>query len=296
MQQHSGQHLISAVLEQDCNWPTVSWYMGADTSFVRLGARNCDSVRLAAAEQRINELIADGCAMQAAASEDDVSLRIVTIAGIDRNPCCGTHVSDIVQLQSVQFLHTEPAKGGDDTLLHFRVGGRVQRYAGLAYARERHLNVLLGGEAAVHAELVQKVQERLRQAQRQVRRLQKELAATEARAVNEASGRWHFVHRRDGVADGTAYVQAVLAAVRRKDVLVVGTAGEEQNWAAAGGKLMVQGVAVDVERLGPELCEMLGGKGAGKGGRYQAKVNSFGRLSDCEAKVVEYFGQLKLAE
>lgn len=318
MQQHSGQHLITAVLEQDCGWDTTAWYMGADTSYVHLNVASCDAERLRAAERKINAIIADGCPVSVETIADVSAVgadgeqvtratrglprdhvgavRIVTFAGIESNMCCGTHVRNLSQLQMVRLLHTEPVKGGAATLLHFVVGGRVHRYAVAAWTRERRLNVLLGGEPAVHADLVQKAQEKLRQAQRTVKRLQKELAVAEASQVDAGTARWHFVHRRDGVADGAAYVQAVLAAVRRKGVLVVGTAGEEANWAQAGGKLMVQGEATDVERLGPVLCEMLGGKGAGKNGRYQAKVSGFGRLGECEAKVVEYFERLQVGK
>lgn len=37
MQQHSGQHLISAVLEKIYKHPTISWWLGEDVSYVELG-------------------------------------------------------------------------------------------------------------------------------------------------------------------------------------------------------------------------------------------------------------------
>lgn len=37
MQQHSGQHLISAVLEREFNFVTVSWWLGEEVSYVELG-------------------------------------------------------------------------------------------------------------------------------------------------------------------------------------------------------------------------------------------------------------------
>lgn len=37
MQQHSGQHLISAVLEKEFNYTTVSWWLGEEVSYVELG-------------------------------------------------------------------------------------------------------------------------------------------------------------------------------------------------------------------------------------------------------------------
>lgn len=37
MQQHSGQHLLSAVLERDFECPTISWWLGEEDSYVELG-------------------------------------------------------------------------------------------------------------------------------------------------------------------------------------------------------------------------------------------------------------------
>lgn len=53
----SGQHLLSAILENEYNLPTTSWWLGADESFVEL-----DSVKVAddvvqRVEDRCNDLI-----------------------------------------------------------------------------------------------------------------------------------------------------------------------------------------------------------------------------------------------
>lgn len=37
MQQHSGQHLITAVLDRDYKYYTISWYLGEDVAYVELG-------------------------------------------------------------------------------------------------------------------------------------------------------------------------------------------------------------------------------------------------------------------
>lgn len=37
MQQHSGQHLITAVIDKEFNYPTVSWWLGEEVSHIELG-------------------------------------------------------------------------------------------------------------------------------------------------------------------------------------------------------------------------------------------------------------------
>lgn len=37
MQQHSGQHLITAVIDQELKYPTISWWLGEEVSHIELG-------------------------------------------------------------------------------------------------------------------------------------------------------------------------------------------------------------------------------------------------------------------
>jgi misacylated tRNA(Ala) deacylase len=37
MQQHSGQHLITAIVDREFKYPTMSWYLGEDVAYIELG-------------------------------------------------------------------------------------------------------------------------------------------------------------------------------------------------------------------------------------------------------------------
>lgn len=37
MQHHSGQHLISAVIDREFNYTTVSWWLGEEVCYIELG-------------------------------------------------------------------------------------------------------------------------------------------------------------------------------------------------------------------------------------------------------------------
>lgn len=39
MQQHSGQHLITAVIDKEFKYTTVSWWLGEEVSYIELGTR-----------------------------------------------------------------------------------------------------------------------------------------------------------------------------------------------------------------------------------------------------------------
>lgn len=69
------------------------------------------------------------------------AVRVINIDGIDSNLCCGTHVTNLSQLQMIKLLHTEKSK--DRYLVYFLVGHRVLNKLKDSYAREQELNTLL---------------------------------------------------------------------------------------------------------------------------------------------------------
>lgn len=55
--------------------------------------------------------------------------------------------------------------------------------------------------------------------------------------------------------------------------------------------LVLFGFADIIADLGDEICNLLEGKGRGKGQRFQAKINNLKKLSVCEKLITEYFNQ-----
>lgn len=70
-------------------------------------------------------------------------IRVINIEDIDTNMCCGTHVTNLSQLQVIKLLHTEKSKRKDKTLLYFLVGNRVLSRLQTCIDREQKLTVLL---------------------------------------------------------------------------------------------------------------------------------------------------------
>jgi len=69
-------------------------------------------------------------------------VRVVTIEGVESNMCCGTHVTNLSQLQTIKLLRIE--KGKKNKLnLYFLAGGRVLRQLSACLRREHQLTALL---------------------------------------------------------------------------------------------------------------------------------------------------------
>jgi alanyl-tRNA synthetase len=124
MQQHTGQHLLSAVLEDLYGWKTVSVHFGDATATLDVAADSTPRAKLEAAEDRANRVIAENRPVtvsfeDAAAavglrkpSDRTGEIRVVTIDGIDRSACGGTHVRASGEIGGLLLRRTEKVKQG----------------------------------------------------------------------------------------------------------------------------------------------------------------------------------------
>jgi alanyl-tRNA synthetase len=129
MQQHTGQHLLSAIFLSELDAPTVSFHLGETASTIDL-ASGPIAHRLEHVEDLVNDIIAQDRPVSARnvshpeaesmlASGDlrklpdrPGDIRIIEIAGIDRNACGGTHVRSTGQIGSLLLRGTEKVSRG----------------------------------------------------------------------------------------------------------------------------------------------------------------------------------------
>jgi misacylated tRNA(Ala) deacylase len=160
MQQHSGQHLISALFEKHFYYNTKCWWLGSELSYIELDAKNLIEDEMRKIEKICNELIAKAIPVNIQmfespeAAGDEVTraskglpidlsgpIRVINIEGVDSNMCCGTHVTNLAQLQVIKLMNIEKTKG--KTLVHFLVGDRVIKKLEVSFQRELQFNLLL---------------------------------------------------------------------------------------------------------------------------------------------------------
>jgi len=145
MQQHSGQHLLSAAFLQTCDAPTVSFHLGEAVSTIDLAAVSFSDATLQNLAELSNQIIAEdrpvtvrvvprqeaeallaaGALRKLPPREGD--LRIIEILNFDRNACGGTHVRSTGQIGGLQIRGTEKVKQG--TRVEFVCGLRAMRAA-----------------------------------------------------------------------------------------------------------------------------------------------------------------------
>ncbi len=139
MQQHTGQHLLSAVFEETFGLHTVSFHLGTESSTLDLDGGPLDAAGAADAERRANALIVenrpvavqfeDAAAVEGLrkASQRQGTLRIVSIEGLDRSACGGTHVRATGEIGSLLIRKIEKIR--QSVRVEFLCGGRAVRRA-----------------------------------------------------------------------------------------------------------------------------------------------------------------------
>jgi len=139
MQQHTGQHLLSAVLEDLYGFHTVSVHFGQDASTLDLDTPAITPEQVAAAETRANLVVTENRpvsigfedAAEAAGlrkpSDRTGPLRIVTILELDRSACGGTHVRATGEIGPILIRKVERVRKA--VRLEFLCGMRAVRRA-----------------------------------------------------------------------------------------------------------------------------------------------------------------------
>ncbi|XP_055590442.1 alanyl-tRNA editing protein Aarsd1-A isoform X2 [Uranotaenia lowii] len=304
MQQHSGQHLITALFDREYGFGTKSWWLGSEDSYVDLNASDVTREQLDRIEQMCNQLIVDCTAVtvKVYAPDDpmlqsdvtratrglpkDVSgpLRVVSIDGVESNMCCGTHVRNLAQLQAIKFLNVEKSK--NKCLVHFLVGGRVLRKLTECYDREKMFNKLLKGGPVDHINLVKELQSTVKLAQKTSKKLITEAALLEANKLNSMDPipRFYSVHRQDG--PDSDFMNCFARNVSSPNCFLFLTNGDDSG---KSGQMVLQGLSEDILKLGDKICELLEGKGNGKGTRYNAKVTKLKAIDQCQTLIESYF-------
>jgi len=196
MQQHTGQHLLSAVIADLFGWATVSVHFGADVSTLDVDVSTVTPDHVARAERRANEIVFENRpvavsyerATEAAglrkASSRDGTLRIVSIADLDRSACGGTHVRATGEIGPILIGKVDKVR--QSARLEFLCGMRAVGRARADHDALARLAQSLSAAPNEVADLVARQSVRLKDADSRLRTLETEVAARMARERYEA--------------------------------------------------------------------------------------------------------------
>jgi alanyl-tRNA synthetase len=293
MQQHTGQHVLSAAFEQLLGGDTVGFHLGAETCTVDINIARLEPERVVPVEELANRVVWENRPLSIrfvepgdqAAVESGQPLsprgaavvrgpvRIVEIADFDLNPCGGTHVARTGEIGLIKIVRLDYR--GDDTRVEFLCGARALR----DYRAKNDMVARVAGLLTVgYWELdqaVERLQAEAKQSRHDLRRVHKRLLEVEASElvgaapVASLAGRdpYHIVFKiwgRSGSdpekppGEMRALAQELMQ--RPGVVALLFDIGERTHVCFS----RAEDVDLDVAALLRDACTQLGGRGGGQ--------------------------------
>lgn len=286
MQQHTAQHLLTAVALERHGWFTTAFHLRVEECDIELNVPQLSPAQLETLEEAAMEEIRSARPISArrVTPEDYAAMnvrsrglpaghrgdvRLVEIEGLDLNTCGGTHLHSTAEIESLKLLGAESRRGG--TLLRWLAGGRVRRRLGEHEARNAELRSALDTSDEDLVQITQLKLEQLKEAQRQQKRLSSQLAEAVAETLAGRPDALVEAHFDDAEMSFLQQVARRVTGDGREGVLfLTASHGDDHFFVLACGP----GGAIDLPALGKEVATALGGRGGGSGQLFQGKTAS----------------------
>lgn len=137
MQQHAGQHILSAAFDNLYGYNTVSFHLGKEVCTIDINTDHLTEEEALQVENTANKIILENRPIEAKwVTESELSnyslrkdlsvsenIRLVIIPDFDYNGCGGTHPASTGQVSAIKILHWEKEK--KNIRVHFVCGYRV---------------------------------------------------------------------------------------------------------------------------------------------------------------------------
>ena len=276
MQQHTGQHLLSAACERLLDADTVSFHLGAEVCTIDLNVARLPPEAMEPVEELVNRVIWEDRSVTARfVSPEELArlplrrppkvkgpVRLVEVEGFDLNPCGGTHVAHTGEIGLLKVLRLD-YRGGE-TRVEFLCGKRALH----DYRRKNRVLQDLSAVLTVGywelGDAVERLQQELKATRRELRAARERLLKEEAaRLVQEARplGPWRVVRLvEEGRAPADLRRLAQEMTAHPGVVAVLASVGERVHLCIARS----EDVGLDAAEAVRTACGRLGGKGGGQ--------------------------------
>ncbi len=287
-QQHSAQHLLTAILADRHDRATTSFHLGEEYAAIEVDGSVPSPDRLHGIEEEVNRTIRQDlpvhCRFVDPAQIESLRVRtrglpdghlgpvrIVEIEGLDRNTCGGTHVSRLSEIQMVRVLDAAPARGG--ARIRFLAGNRVLHELRRLSSLENALRARIGTGSDEFVSVLNGWMAERKRLDKRVGDLERSAAESIAREVAASEGSFLF---RTVPGAGPDMLRAIaLAVLSRRPEATVGLVGEtgeplESCFVVQAGPDGPPDVSAWAERLRDRLSARGGGRGRffqGRGGK-----------------------------
>jgi alanyl-tRNA synthetase len=279
MQQHAGQHILSAAFAETCGYETISFHLGKEILTIDLAVKRITEEEALRAEALANKIIGEARPIQtkwmttdeAAAyplrkqpsvSED---IRLVIIPDFDYNGCGGTHPRSTSEVGAIKILDWEKHKS--HIRLQFVCGSRVLEQLHQKHKVIKELTATLQAPQDKMAHAAQQLIERLKSQDKQWEETNQKLLEYEADALikeaipaGEDSTFISKAFQNRPIKELQTLARHIL--IEKEDAVVFFVVQNEAKLQLVGAKGKIS--KLNLKELAPEIFSMINGKGGGK--------------------------------
>ena len=277
MQQHSGEHIVSGIINRRYGYHNVGFHMGSDIITI-----DFDGVipgeELAALEAEANSAVWQNLPVKCwYPSEEELPnvfyrtkralpwpVRIVEVPGFDSCACCGTHVQATGEIGVIKLFSAISFRGG--TRMEMACGESALRLLNQAYEQNRQVSQAFSAKIQETGAAARRMNEVVAQQKFRITGLERQIFSAVAAGYG---GKGNVCHFEDGLDN---------VAVRELADAIAEQCG---GWAAVFSGSDAEGYAFclvtregDLRTLGKEMTGRLNGRGGGKPNFQQGRVNA----------------------
>jgi alanyl-tRNA synthetase len=271
MQQHTGQHLLSAAFDSVVNARTESFHLGSDSATIDLN-RDLSPADITRAEEDANRIVWEDRAVKISfvdAAEAaklplrkeparEGKLRLIHVEDYDLSACGGTHVGRTGAIGIIAVTSWERFKGG--TRVGFVCGGRALRSHRKLRDVSANSSRLLSVLPDELSQAIERLQAEARDSRRASKDLQSKLARYEAQALATAATNGRVITVLDGWdQNGLKTIASAIAETRGHMAALVGSAAPSAIVVARHPEATVDSAAIL-----KQVIQKFGGKGGGR--------------------------------
>jgi alanyl-tRNA synthetase len=199
MQQHAGQHILSAAFEQLFGYKTIGFHLGNETVTIDLETETLSDSEALSVEELANQIIVENRVIETKwVTEEELvnynlrketsvkeDIRLVIIPNFDYNGCGGTHPRATGEVQAIKILDWERQK--KKVRVEFVCGDRVLKQLNQKNKVLMELTKLLNAPERDMQQAVNRLLENCKSTQKELEQSREELLRYEAKILSGMS-------------------------------------------------------------------------------------------------------------
>jgi len=274
MQQHAGQHILSATFENYFHLKTVSFHLGTNYCTIDLDTEEVAEDLLAKVESLANQIIIENRPIltkwvtkeqaaqlplrKALSVEEDI--RLVIIPDYDYNGCGGTHPEFTGQVMTIKIMATEKMK--QKTRVTFICGNRVIHELHKKTSIITTLQEQLNSPEEKLVDAAKRVLQSEKEKQKEIDALKETILDSQVQNILDSGQEIHVIELpNETMANLQKFAKKCIAAKESLILCLVSTKEDSIQFVCAKGKLATS--ELSMKQLNTWLIEATNGKGGG---------------------------------